>query len=356
MALNLNFNFYKGKRVFITGHTGFIGSWLTKFLSMLNTEICGYALHPPSQPNLFEILKLGSEILDVRGDIRDKGLLRKTIKKFQPEIVFHLAAQPIVLDSYDNPVETFDTNVTGTVNLLNEIRQVDSVKAIIVMTSDKSYRNNEWVYPYRENDILGGADPYSASKSCQDIVVDSFRESYFSNSGIGISTVRAGNVIGGGDWAPHRIIPDLVRGIVNGKEVKIRNPHSVRPWQHVLEPISGMLTLAQRMYNDINFSGAWNFGPENHKDVTVKELVEKFIEKWGYGNYSTESKENFREANYLRLDISKAMNELRWIPRYDFGAALQHTVEWYKEYYIDHIAGARKTEEQIEKYCSNNVV
>ena len=244
MALNSSFNFYRGKRIFITGHTGFIGSWITKCLSILDAELCGYSLDPPSHPYMFEALDLGSETLDIRGDIRNKDFLKKTLDKFQPEIVFHLAAQPIVLDSYDNPVETFDTNVTGTVNLLNEIRQVDSVKTIVVMTSDKSYRNIEWVYPYRENDILGGKDPYSASKSCQDIVVDSFRESYFSNVGVGISSVRAGNVIGGGDWAPHRIIPDLVRGIVNGEKVKIRNPDSIRPWQYVLEPISGMLSLA----------------------------------------------------------------------------------------------------------------
>lgn len=353
MALDSSFNFYRGKRIFITGHTGFIGSWITKCLSMLDVEFCGYALDPPSQPNMFEALDLGSETLDIRGDIRNKDLFRKTINDFQPEIVFHLAAQPIVLDSYDNPVETFDTNVTGTVNLLNEVRRVDSVKTIIVMTSDKSYRNNEWVYPYRENDALGGKDPYSASKSCQDIVVNSFRESYFSNSGVGISSVRAGNVIGGGDWAQHRIIPDLVRGIVNGEKVKIRSPDSVRPWQYVLEPISGMLSLAERMYNDIKFSGAWNFGPAQNTEISVKELVDKFINIWGSGSYEIDEVQNYNEANYLQLDISKAKRELSWTPQYNFDVALEETVEWYKEYYRNPAFMDKKTGEQIEEYFSN---
>ncbi|MCL4480055.1 MAG: CDP-glucose 4,6-dehydratase [Candidatus Thermoplasmatota archaeon] len=351
MTFNNTLNeFYRAKKILVTGHTGFIGSWLSEWIILLNSRLCGYALDPSTVPNLFDALTLKSSMVDIRGDVRDSKLLRKTLREFNPEIVFHLAAQPIVLDSYENPVETFDTNVTGTVNLLNELRHVESVKTIIVMTSDKSYRNNEWVYPYRENDILGGKDPYSASKSCQDIVVDSFRESYFSNSGIGISTVRAGNVIGGGDWASHRIIPDLVRGIVNGEAVKIRNPQSVRPWQHVLEPISGMLTLAEKMYNDINFSGAWNFGPENYREVTVKELVEKFIENWGSGNYVIEDKENFKEANYLQLDISKAKREMRWTPRFDFLEALKFTVDWYKEYYRNQKTIGKKTNEQINDY------
>ena len=353
MALNSRFTFYKGRRIFITGHTGFIGSWITKCLTMLGAELCGYSLDPSSQPNMFEVLKLESEILDIRGDIRNKGLLRKTINEFQPEIVFHLAAQPIVLDSYDNPVETFDTNVTGTVNLLNELRYVESVKTIIVMTSDKSYRNNEWVYPYREVDELGGKDPYSASKSCQDIVVNSFRESYFRNSSVGISSIRAGNVIGGGDWAPFRIIPDIVRGVVKGETVKIRNPNSVRPWQHVQEPISGILILTERMYQNIEFSGNWNFGPENFKEITVKELAETFISLWGSGNHIIEEMQSYREANYLQLDISKAKKELKWTPQYNFNAALKETVEWYKEYYGGETDMGKKTEEQIKKYYTN---
>ncbi len=343
-------SFFKNRKILVTGHTGFIGAWLTKCLNLFNSEVCGYALEPPSVPNLYEALDIGSEILDVRGDIRDPVLLNKTINTFKPEIVFHLAAQPIVLYSYDNPVETFDTNVNGTVNLLNELRQVESVKTIIVMTSDKSYRNNEWVYPYRENDILGGKDPYSASKSCQDIVVDSFRESYFLNSRVGISSVRAGNVIGGGDWAPHRIIPDLVRGIVRGEKVKIRNPDSIRPWQHVLEPISGILLLAERMYNDIKFSDSWNFGPKQNTEISVRELVEKFTLIWGSGSYEIDDVQSFKEANYLQLDISKAKRKLNWTPRYNLSFALKETVSWYKEYYGSLGTLESKTKEQIEKY------
>ena len=315
LAKILNHSFFRGKRVVVTGHTGFIGSWLTKCLSMVSADICGYALDPPSHPSMFETLGLDSSILDIRGDIRDRTLLRKTIKEFKPEIVFHLAAQPIVLNSYDEPLETFDTNVTGTVNLLNELRKVNGIETIVVMTSDKAYRNEEWVYPYREIDILGGKDPYSASKSCQDIVVNSFRESYFCKSSVGISSIRAGNVIGGGDWADYRIVPDIIRSIVKGETLKIRNPNSVRPWQHVLEPISGMLKLAEEMYKNIKFSGDWNFGPEMYKEITVKELAEAFIGFWGSGKYIIEETRSFSEANYLQLDISKAKRDLKWTPR-----------------------------------------
>ena len=346
-------DFYSKKKILITGHTGFIGSWLTKWLTMLDAEVCGYSLDPTSRPNMYDLLNLGDSVTDIREDIRNREAIQKVVLDFNPEIVFHLAAQPIVLESYDNPVDTFDVNVTGTVNLLNEVRKVGSAKVIIVMTSDKSYRNNEWVYPYRENDVLGGKDPYSASKSCQDIVVNSFRESYFCHSGIAISSIRAGNVIGGGDWAPFRIVPDLVRGIVKGKTVKIRNPNSVRPWQHVLEPISGMLMLAERMYNNIEFSGDWNFGPESHKEITVRELAETFISLWGSGKYSIDEMKSYNEANYLQLDISKAKRKLKWTPRYDFNVALKETIEWYKGYYNGETNMGEITEEQIEKYLSN---
>jgi len=343
--------FYIGKRVLVTGHTGFMGSWLTKWLTMLNAEVCGYALDPPTQPNMYETLNIkGVVSQDVRGDINNTELLRRTLGEFQPEIVFHLAAQPLVLESYEFPLETFHTNVIGTVNLLNELRKFDSVKAIIVVTSDKSYRNKEWVYPYRESDDLGGRDPYSASKSCQDIVVNSFRESYFSDSGISLSSVRAGNVIGGGDWAKDRIIPDIVRGIVSGHPVRVRNPNSVRPWQHVLEPISGMLLLAQRMHGDMKFSDAWNFGPNSERDVTVEEIVEKSIEYWKTGKYVIEDNSADKEAKYLSLDISKAKKELKWFPRYNINKALVETVEWYKSYYTNYSRIQDLTYKQIKSY------
>jgi len=329
--------FYIGKRVLVTGHTGFIGSWLTKWLTMMHAEVCGYAIDPPTQPNMYETLNIKSIVSqDVRGDINNTELLRRTLGEFQPEIVFHLAAQPLVLESYDDPLRTFHTNVTGTVNLLNELRNVDTVKVIIVVTSDKSYRNREWVYPYREDDELGGRDPYSASKSCQDIVVYSFRESYFSHSGIALSSVRAGNVIGGGDWAKDRIIPDIVRGIVSGQPVRIRNPNSVRPWQHVLEPVYGMMILAQRMHGDVKFSGAWNFGPNIEREVTVKELADKFLNLWGKKNMKLNiSKNNSikEESKYLSLEISKARRQLKWNPKCNFDEAVRLSVEWYKSLY-----------------------
>ena len=342
-------SFFSDKNILVTGNTGFIGSWLTKWLSLFDSEICGYSLGPPSTPNLYGVLGIEHVIKDVRSDIRDKKLLKNTIQEFQPEIVFHLAAQPIVLDSYDNPVETFDTNVTGTVNLLNELRQVDSVKTIIVMTSDKSYRNNEWVYPYRENDILGGKDPYSASKSCQDIVVESFRESYFSISEVGISSVRAGNVIGGGDWGKYRIVPDIIRAINSNNAVTLRNPNSIRPWQHVMELISGMLLLGKKMYENQKFSGAWNFGPEPWSAKTVKELTELFIQYYGKGKYEIETTSNAKESGYLQIDISKAKKELGWKPRYDTEESLKKTVEWYKSYY-DSVEIDKFTEKQIYDY------
>jgi len=344
-------SFYKRKKILVTGHTGFMGSWLTKYLTLMNAEVCGYALDPPTQPNLYEILNLKSFVSgDIRGNINNTKLLRKTLSEFQPEIVFHLAAQPLVLESYDSPVETFNTNVIGTVNLLNELRKLDSVKVIIVVTSDKSYRNKEWVYPYREEDELGGRDPYSASKSCQDIVVNSFRESYFSKIGVRLSSVRAGNVIGGGDWAKDRIIPDIVKGIVSGHTVRIRNPNSVRPWQHVLEPVSGMLLLAQKMFYDARFSDAWNFGPNNEREITVKEIAEKVIALWGTGKYKIEGNSAKKEAEYLSLDVSKAKRELNWFPRYNISKALKETVDWYKSYYNNYPKIEELTYKQIISY------
>ncbi len=350
MTLNLSFNFYKRKRVFITGHTGFIGSWLTKWLTMLDAEVCGYSLDPLSKPNMYDLLNLSDSVIDIRGDIRNREAIQKAILDFNPEIVFHLAAQPIVIDSYYYPVETFDTNVTGTVNLLNELRQVDSIKTIIVMTSDKSYRNNEWVYPYRENDILGGKDPYSASKSCQDIVVNSFWDSFFKEKGVGISSIRAGNVIGGGDFAKYRIIPDIVRAICSNNILRVRNPSSVRPWQHVLEPISGMLVLTKRMYEDTNFSGPWNFGPGSIDGRTVKELVEKFIYYYGTGKYEIQETQSFKESSYLQIDISKAKRYLNWMPCLEFEKTVKQTAEWYKAF-LNHQNDLNKiTELQINEY------
>ncbi|MCW6157982.1 MAG: CDP-glucose 4,6-dehydratase [Thermoplasmatales archaeon] len=342
--------FFKDKKVMITGHTGFIGSWLTKWLLMKEADIKGYSLDPPTEPNMYNSIDLSKNIKDIRKDIRDVNSLRDTISEFQPELVFHLAAQPIVLESYDSPVETFDTNVMGTVDLLDNLRRINSVKVIIVMTSDKVYRNNEWVYPYREIDPLGGKDPYSASKSCQDIVVNSFRESYFNEMGVSVSSIRAGNIIGGGDWGKYRIVPDIVRGLTSNKIVKIRNPDAIRPWQYVLEPLSGMLMLARKMWNDVKYSREWNFGPNNQRAITVKELADKFIENWDTGSYSITKSNDKKESNYLELDISRAKNELNWFPRYGFEESVEKTVEWYREYYRDRSSINKITENQIMTY------
>ena len=346
----MNDKFFKDRRVMVTGHTGFIGSWLTKWLLMMESDILGYSLDPPTKPNMYDAIGLSKDILDLRKDVRDKESLKEAIYRFQPEIVFHLAAQPIVLESYDNPVETFETNVMGTVNLLESVRRVGSAKVILVMTSDKVYRNNEWVYPYREVDLLGGKDPYSASKSSQDIVVNSFGESYFESMGVGISSIRAGNVIGGGDWGANRIVPDVVRGLTEGNIIRIRNPDSVRPWQYVLELISGMLLLTQRMLDDIKFSGEWNFGPNNQREITVKEIVDKFLNKWGGGSYTIAKDYEAREANYLQLDISKAKSVLSWFPKYNFEESIEKTVEWYKTFYEDKGNINKVTEKQINAY------
>ena len=345
-------DFYSNKKVLITGHTGFIGSWLTKWLTMLHAEVCGYSIDPPSRPNMYDLLNLGNSVKDIRGDIRNREAVQKAMLSFNPEIVIHLAAQPIVLESYDDPVETFDVNVTGTVSILNELTKSKSVRTIIVVTSDKSYHNNEWVYPYREVDALGGKDPYSASKSCQDIVVDSFRDSFFKEKGVGISSIRAGNAIGGGDFAKYRIIPDIVRAISNDDILRIRNPNSVRPWQHVLEPISGMMLLTKRMYEDTNFSGPWNFGPDSLATKTVKELVEKFIHYYGKGNYEIQKSQSFKESTYLRIDISKAKRDLNWKPCLDFDKTVKKTVEWYKAFLNNQSDINKITEMQINEYSN----
>ena len=346
----MNDRFFKDRKVMVTGHTGFVGSWLTKWLLMMESDILGYSLDPPTNPNMYDAIGLSKDIKDLRKDIRDTKALKDAILQFKPEIVFHLAAQPIVLESYKTPIDTYETNVIGTVNLLDNLRRTDSAKVIIVMTSDKVYRNNEWAYPYREIDPLGGKDPYSASKSCQDIIVNSFRESYFDSMGVSISSIRVGNVIGGGDWGANRIVPDVVRGLTEDNIIRIRNPDSVRPWQYVLEPISGMLLLAQRMWDDMKFSGEWNFGPSNQREITVKELVDKFLKKWGGGSYTIAKDNEAREANYLQLDISKAKSVLRWFQKYDFEESIEKTVEWYKAYYEDKRNINNVTEKQIRAY------
>ena len=331
---------FTGKRILVTGHTGFKGSWLTLWLIKLGAEVIGYSLEPPTKPSLFEILNLEEKIIHIIGDIRDEEKLKKVLKKYKPEIIFHLAAQPLVRVSYKEPKLTYETNVMGTLNLLEAVRETQSVRVVIVVTSDKCYENKEWVYGYRESDPLGGYDPYSSSKACVELLISSYRNSFFNPENYGkthqvaLATVRAGNVIGGGDWQVDRLIPDCVKALSKGETIKIRNSNAIRPWQHVLEPLSGYLLLAQKMWKEpTKYCEAWNFGPFEKDLATVREVVEKVISLWGGGKYKIEKDTRFHEAGLLRLDISKAMMKLGWRPKWDLDTALERTVIWYKLFY-----------------------
>jgi len=332
---------YAGKRVLVTGHTGFKGSWLALWLHSLGADVTGLALAPPTVPSHFELIDLKKVIKHVEGDIRDLEIVKKAFKISQPEIVFHLAAQPLVRDSYDDPKGTFDTNIGGTVNMLEVVRNCQTVKAIVVITSDKCYENREWVWGYRENDPMGGHDPYSASKGAAEIVCAAYYRSFFQRNSrgphIGFATARAGNVIGGGDWAKDRIIPDCVRALSNNKPIIVRNPYAVRPWQHVLDPLSGYLFLGQRLFeNPSQFSGAWNFGPTGNDSIEVIELAMRFIKSWGKGEIKTsEIPDAPHEAHMLRLSIEKAIYALKWSPLLNSSDAINWTVEWYKTWHKD---------------------
>lgn len=336
-ALEMNLNAYKGKRVFVTGHTGFKGSWLWLWLHQLGAEIKGYSLAPNSNKSLFGQMK-GEEFGEsVLADILDKQRLEKEILSFEPDYIFHLAAQPLVRLSYDIPVETFEVNAIGTANVLNAVRSLQKRCAVVCITTDKVYENREWHYPYREDDRLGGYDPYSASKACAELIISSYRASYFnpavySSHQKSIASARAGNVIGGGDWAKDRIIPDIVNALQNGKPIPIRNPKSVRPWQHVLEPLAGYLQLGLKMQEDpVKYADAWNFGPYNEDNKTVEELVRIAIDTWGSGEMEkTQNAAAPHEAGLLKLDINKTTNELGWKPRMSAAEAIATTIEWYR--------------------------
>lgn len=330
-------DFYRNKRVLITGDTGFKGSWLALWLNSLGADVLGYALPTTIENAHFNLLHLENDITHIDGNILDSEKLNRAFQDFQPEIVFHLAAQALVRFSYDEPKLTFDTNVTGSVNILEAVRHTNSVKSLIYVTSDKCYKNKEWIWGYRENDELGGHDPYSASKAAAEIVFSSYRDSFFSgNPNIGIASVRAGNVIGGGDWALDRIIPDCIRSITNEKEIEIRNPRATRPWQHVLEPLSGYMLLAQKLYeNPTLFSGSWNFGPSIDLIKTVKELTEKTIDILGKGKLSIGKADTKKhEAGLLHLNCDKSNHQLSWNPVWSFEQTVKYTIEWYKNYLI----------------------
>lgn len=327
-------SFYDRKRVLVTGHTGFKGSWLTLWLTIMGAKVLGYALEPNTDPSLFNVLNLHKDIDHVIGDIRDLEKLKEVIIEFKPEIVFHLAAQPLVRLSYREPRLTYETNVMGTVNLLEAIRQTKSVRAVVNVTSDKCYENKEWVWGYREIDPMGGYDPYSSSKGCSELITAAYRNSYFKNTETAIASARAGNVIGGGDWAEDRLIPDIVRSLSQGKQIIIRNPKATRPWQHVLEPLSGYLLLGKLLYEKgQEFAEAWNFGPSDSSVMTVEEIVKKSIEIWGSGSYVIDSSEQPHEANLLKLDISKSSKKLGWSAKVPSLRALELTLEWYVSFY-----------------------
>lgn len=345
-------NEYKGKKVLITGHTGFKGSWLTLWLKKLGAEIIGYSLEAPTEPSIFKITKLEGEITNTIGDVRDYEKLQETIIKYEPEIIFHLAAQPLVRLSYKEPKNTYETNVMGTVNILEAARNSSSVKAIVVITTDKCYENKEWIYGYREIDPMGGYDPYSSSKGCAELVVSAYRNSFYNKREIALSSVRAGNVIGGGDWAEDRLIPDFVRAVNENKSIVIRNPLATRPWQHVLEPLSGYLFLGALMLSDKQkYSSGWNFGPKDTDVLNVEDVLKIAIKSWGKGKIEIDKSQQPHEANLLKLDISKVKSYLKWHPVYDVNKAIDITIQWYKTYYENtNIDMQEYTLKQIDEY------
>ena len=340
MSNNLFSNIYKDKKVLVTGHTGFKGGWLSLWLKELGAEVIGYSLEPPTKPSFFKATGLKNKLIHVIGDVRDEKYLVSVFEKYQPEFVFHLAAQSLVRFSYKEPRLTYETNVMGTVNILEAIRKSKSVRVTVIITSDKCYENKEWVYGYRENDPVGGHDPYSSSKGCAELVVSAYRRSFLNpvnqnDHKIAIASARAGNVIGGGDWREDRLIPDCVKSLSEDRPIIIRNPEAVRPWQYVLEPLSGYLLLGAKMYKGgAMYSGAWNFGPPNSDLITVKEITKKIVSYWGSGKYKIKaSHKNPHEAKLLKLDCSKARSILKWYPLYDIDEALLKTIEWYKMFY-----------------------
>lgn len=334
--MNLNYSFWKGKRVLVTGHTGFKGSWLVQWLNRLGANVSGISLKANTKPNLFESAKLDQYCESILGDIRDLTFLQSTTKKLDPEIVFHLAAQPLVRYGYDYPLETFSTNVIGTANLLEVLRSRDRLKVCVVVTTDKVYQNQEWVFPYRETDQLGGYDPYSASKAASELIANCFNQSYFSKNGVAISTARAGNVIGGGDWSLDRLLPDAMTAWKKKGAIDVRQPNSIRPWQHVLEPLFGYMQLAERLWHNPELSGPYNFGPRTDEVITVSQLLELARNTFGVGpelvryGYDSDSK---HEAKSLALEITKAASVLGFKPIWVVSEAVQKTVDWYKCYF-----------------------
>jgi CDP-glucose 4,6-dehydratase len=340
LDFKLLFNgFFNDKSVLVTGHTGFKGSWLCLYLNILGAKVYGYALDPPTSPSLYNEAMLNEMVKSYVGDVRNFTYLSEIVHAVQPEIVIHMAAQPLVRESYKNPIDTYATNVMGTVHLLQACRDVKSLKAIVNVTTDKCYENKEWHWGYRENEPIGGYDPYSNSKACSELVTSAFRDSFFnprmySEHSVAIASARAGNVIGGGDWADDRLIPDFIRAISSNKNLMIRSPYAIRPWQHVMEPLSGYLLLAKKLFCEgENYSGAWNFGPDDNDAKSVEWIVDSICKFWGgHAAYTIDTNPQPHEANYLKLDYSKAKSELGWTPMWSINDSLESIVKWNKSY------------------------
>ena len=349
----MNLDFWKNKSVFVTGHTGFKGGWLTTWLVRLGAEVTGYSLDPPSDPSLFEQIEVARGIRSHHGDIRDAKALTEALDQADPDIVLHLAAQALVRRGYREPLETWSTNVMGTAQLLETLRDRPRVKAIVSVTSDKCYRNREWLKGYSEDDPLGGKDPYSSSKAAAELVTATYRESFFASQdpAVAVATARAGNVIGGGDWAEDRLVPDLIRGFAGARPVSIRCPDAIRPWQHVIEPVRGYMMLAERLWNgDDGFDSSWNFGPSSEDEKTVRFIADQLVEIWGDdARWDLDPNEHPPEATYLKLDTSKARNHLGWKPRLPLATALEWIVEWHRAAQQGEDLRAL-TDQQIEQY------
>jgi CDP-glucose 4,6-dehydratase len=347
-------SFWKGKKVFITGHTGFKGGWLSIWLAESGAEVTGYSLKPETNPSLFNSCLIEKKINSVIGDVRDEQKLKKIIREAQPDIVFHLASQALVLKSYENPVETYETNLMGTVNILDAIRDTPSVKGFINVTSDKCYANDENLKAFKEIDPMGGFDPYSSSKACSELITAAYRSSFFKGS-VAIATARAGNVIGGGDWAMNRIIPDFIKKIQQKQKLVIRNPESIRPWQFVLEPLNGYLMLAEKLFqNSSDYAESWNFGPNKQDDKTVEWLISKFDKEYGDGNNFKilSSKEPLHESKCLKLNCSKSIDRLNWSPKLSIEKSISMTCDWYRNFYKDNQDMYSFSVKQIKYYES----
>lgn len=350
-------NFFAGKKIFISGHTGFKGAWLSCWLKMAGAKVCGFSFEPEKE-SLFNILELASELDESHfGDIRDAKLLEKTIKNFQPEIIIHMAAQALVRPSYFDPRTTYETNVIGTLNIFEAARKAGSVEAIVNITTDKCYENKEINYAYEEEDAMGGYDPYSSSKACAEILTSSYRRSFMQKEGIALASVRAGNVIGGGDFSVDRIIPDIFRAIRDGKKVELRSPNAIRPWQHVMEPLAGYLTVAQKLCEKKQqFAKAYNFGPNSDAEKNVETLTKTFIEKIGVGSYEINANADLHEAGILKLNNSRAKKELNWQPKLSFDETMSWTADWYKNYLGKKTDMKKFTAQQIQNFAKNEIL